>query len=140
MKQHSREGACPEEDRSSPPVFSSTSQTHRQWLLLDESVQQQLGDPVVDEMNDDVVVWEMEFRIKFYVGRSVTDTWDDYARYLFFLQLRDDVSQGKYVSDSPLFFLSCFLSFFGSLPAPHRALTSIPSLHSLPSFSKDCGA
>jgi hypothetical protein len=40
-------------------------------------------------------VWELDLRNKFYLGRGLTDVWDDKKHTLFYLQLRDDVAQGK---------------------------------------------
>jgi hypothetical protein len=43
-------------------------------------------------------IWCLEFRVKFYVDGSVTRPWSRRARYLLFMQLREDLALGRYAS------------------------------------------
>eukprot|EP00043_Microstomoeca_roanoka_P020312 m.244150 g.244150 ORF g.244150 m.244150 type:complete len:3704 (+) comp17144_c0_seq1:231-11342(+) len=75
---------------------STQDKREYQWLILDEPALQQLGEPMLSE-EANMVEWQLSFRIKFYVGHEQTALWDDYARYLFFLQLTHDMCHGRLI-------------------------------------------
>lgn len=69
----------------------SLGATTRTWLVLEEPAAPQLGPPQPDEINADVGVWELEFRMRFYVPRSITDGFDDFSRLVCVLCLVLDI-------------------------------------------------
>lgn len=108
---------------SHPSHFNGPQTTHR-WLDMDESLSSCLGEPKVevgwfstDQLQDPPAstffnlptphthpishaqegqpTWCLEFRVKFYVDGSVTRPWSRRARYLLFLQLREDLALGR---------------------------------------------
>ena len=69
---------------------------------MDEKVEAQAGKPSSEVLPADtwheeteLQTWEFLFCVRFYVSPSVALTWDYDARHLFFLQLKDDVAQGR---------------------------------------------
>jgi len=76
---------------------------------MDEKVETQLGKPATLVIAADtwhqetqVQTWDFLFCVRYYVSPSVGLTWDDDARHLFFLQLKDDVAQGRCVTAAHL--------------------------------------
>ncbi len=56
-------------------------QVSRQWLRLDEPAAPQLrGAALRENVVPGMETWDLEFRIRFYVGPIITEDWHDYAK------------------------------------------------------------
>lgn len=80
--------------RSSGGSYSLGKAT-RQWLSTAEPAEAQLGAPKTGAMEDGRPRWDVDFRVRFYVNKVLCDQWCNKARFLLYMQLRDDVFSGR---------------------------------------------
>ena len=72
----------------------SVKQPVRRWINPLATIESQLGPPECDTLDPTIHRWELECRVKFYVNAKVVQLWHPFSRYLFYLQLRDNLQCG----------------------------------------------